>query len=39
VDEQQAIDRLLELVRRGSAPVKEKIRVYENFAKLYPYPL
>lgn len=30
MEEQAAVDRLLELVRQGSAPVIEKIRLYEN---------
>jgi len=31
MDEQAAVGRLLELVRQGSAPVIEKIRLYEAF--------
>ena len=34
VDEQVAIDRLLEIVHRDSGPVTEKIRIFEKFARL-----
>jgi len=36
VDERAAVERLLELVRQGSEPAIEKIRMYDNFAIAEP---